>query len=306
MAILLGENGQVELRRTSAFDPPLEGTVRVSDVNADKNRFSFDFDTGALINGDRVEINTTDGNLLEFIAPSGWPNNTRYSSGIFFLHIDDAGGVRLYNDFADAISGEERGIVDLTTPSQSIGIKLTLRQLNYRVLGQVKQYELNTERDLFDVSALSKDFKQNYAGLISGNGTIQCFFDYEVKDCDDNYACLSNDLYEVPMYMHQLLLRTTVGSEFLAKLTVVCRGGQTGDPTSQDDSIWYEFMARVTKVAIEFVPNEPMVSTIEFVATGPIRLKVRSQSDKVLQEDDGRVVFEANQARGYLDTEQGY
>ena len=303
MAILLGENGQVELRRTTAFDPPLEGEVAVSDVNAAKNRFSFDFDTGALINGDRIEITaTTSGQLLEFIAPSGWPDNTRYNSGIFYVHIDDAGGVRLYNDFSDAISGEQQGIVDLVTPTQTIPIRVQLRQINYRILGQVRQYELNTERELFDVSSLSKDFKQNYAGMISGNGSLQCFFDYEVKDCDDNYSCAGSDNFEVALYMHQLLLRTTVGSEFLAKLTVV-RRGCAGDETDADDSIWYEFMARVSKVAIEFVPNEPMVSTIEFVATGPIRLKIRSQSDYILQEDEGRVQTEANQARGYLETE---
>ena len=305
MAILLGDNGQVELRRTTAFDPPLEGEVLVSDVNPDKNRFSFDFDAGALINGDRIEITaTTDGQLLEFVAPSGWPDNKRYNSGIFYVHIDDAGGVRLYNDFSDSISGEEQGIVDLVAPTQTIPVRVQLRQINYRVLGQVKQYELNTERELFDVSSLSKDFKQNYAGMISGNGSLQCFFDYEVKDCDDNYACMSNDNFEVALYMHQLLLRTTVGSEFLAKLTVL-RRGNNDDTTSADDSIWYEFMARVTKVAIEFIPGEPMVSTMEFVATGPIRLKVRSQSEYILQEDDGRVATEANQALGYLETEQG-
>ena len=311
MAILLGENGQVELRRTSAYDPQaespqavvIEGTVNASDVNATKDRFSFDFDHGALINGDRIEIQTTTaGELLEFIAPTGWPDNKRYNSGIFFIHIDDAGGIRLYNDFSDAIAGEQKGIVDLVTPSKSIAIKITLRQINYRVLGQVKQYELNTERELIDISSLSKDFKQNYSGLISGNGTIQCFFDYEVKDCDGNYRCFSNDLTEIPLYFHQLLLRTTVGSEFLAKLTVVRRGGGSTTDGS-DDSIWYEFLARATKVAIEFIPDQPIVSTIEFVATGPLRLKVKNDSDYITQEDLGLIAMEANQARGYLETE---
>ena len=98
MAILLGDAGQIELRRTTQLDEPLESVVDVSDVNPDRNRFSFDFNAGVLISGDRVEIRSTDDDiLLEWISPSGWADNIRYGDGIFFLHIDEAGGIKLYN-----------------------------------------------------------------------------------------------------------------------------------------------------------------------------------------------------------------
>ena len=44
-----------------------------------------------------------------------------------------------------------------------------------RVLAQVKDFELNTSRDAIDISALSSEFKQQYSGLISGSGTVNCF-----------------------------------------------------------------------------------------------------------------------------------
>jgi len=74
MAVLLGEIGKVELRRTQ-LDESLSGTVKSSDVNPTKDRFSFDFPLGLLITGDQIEMKTTDGSLLSFIAASGWPTN---------------------------------------------------------------------------------------------------------------------------------------------------------------------------------------------------------------------------------------
>ena len=305
MAILLGDAGQVELRRTTQLDQPLESIVNISDVNPGRNRFSFDFDAGVFVSGDRVEIKSTDENiLLEWIAASGWPDNKRYGDGIFFLHIDEAGGIKLYNTFSESIAGEMQGIIKLVEPSQAIPIRVTVMQTDMRVLGQIKSFEVNTERDLVDVSSLSKEFKDNYSGLISGNGQITCFFDYQYRKCDPKYECVGPDEIEMPMYMHQLLLRTTVGSEFFAHLTVMRRGTNQASIEDRDDEIWYEFDARATKVAIEFLPGQPMESTINFVATGPIRLRTRYFSSMLLQENEDRMRLESNQRTGDLQLEQ--
>jgi hypothetical protein len=70
MGIYLGNIGSVELTRKSLEDSK-ESIVNPSDVNTDRDRFSFDFDEGYLINGDLVEFATTDGTDLDFVDATG-------------------------------------------------------------------------------------------------------------------------------------------------------------------------------------------------------------------------------------------
>ena len=305
MAVLLGENGQVELRRLS-LEERLRGTVARSDVNYVKDRFSFDFPLGSLLTGDQVEIKTTDGSLLDFIAPSGWPTGTRYKDGIFYLHVDEVGAIRLYRQFDEAMSGEVTGRVDLVDPGRSVPIELTVRNNNERILGQVISFELNTERDAADVTALTDEFRRSVSGLISGSGRIECFFDYERKDCDPAYRGMDTGVLEMPVYMNQLLVRTKIGSEFWAKLTLVRRGFKPyGGTQDEDDEIWYEFDARITNVGMSFVSSEPIRSTIDFVTTGEIKLRTRFVSNYLLQEQGGgnRIRLEENQS-GFVEIDQ--
>lgn len=305
MAVLLGEIGKVELRRTQ-FDESLSGTVKSSDVNPTKDRFSFDFPLGVLITGDQIEMKTTDGSLLSFIAASGWPTNQVYRDGIFYIYVDEIGAIRLYQTFDEAISGEVSGRINLVDPGRDVPISVQVRNNNERVLGQVTNYELNTERDVIDTTALSDEFRRNYSGLISGGGRITCFFDYERRDGDPLIKGESAGLVEMPIYMNQLLLRTRIGSEFFAKLTLVGRGSKpNGKRDDFDDEVWYEFDARITNVAMAFVPGEPIETTIDFVTTGEIRLRTRYVTNYLLQEQGfaDRIRQEANQS-GFIEVEQ--
>ena len=298
----MGEGGCIELSRTQV-DEEFFGTVHQSDVNADKDRFSFDFPLGMLITGDQIELKTTDGSLLDFIAPSGWPTNKVYKDGIFYIFVDEVGAIRLYSKFDEAISGEVKGRADLVNPGRSVPISIKVRNNNERILGQIREFEVNTERDAVDVTGLSDEFRRQYSGLISGNGRITCFFDYERKSCDPAYEG-SSGVYEVPIYLNQLLLRTRLGSEFWAKVTLVSRGPKPlGTNRDYDDEVWYEFDARITNVAMQFAPGQPLESVIDYVTTGEIKLRTRYVSNFILQEDAGRIRQEENQS-GFLETEQ--
>ena len=302
MAVLLGYQGQVELRR-SQVDEEFLGSVAASDVNTDRDRFSFDFPSGMLITGDQIEMRTTDGSLLSFISADGWPTNTVYSDGIFYLYVDEADGIRLYQNFDDAISGEVTGRINLANAGRTVPIAIRVRNNNERILGQVKSFELNTERESVDTTTLSDEFRRQYSGLISGSGRITCFFDYERRALDPMTRGAGASI-EMPFYVHQLLLRTRLGSEFGAKLTLVGRGPKPyGRQEDTDDEIWYEFEARITNVGIAFDPTEPIESTIDFVTTGEIKLRTRYVSNYLLQEDTGRIRQEANQS-GFLELEQ--
>ena len=303
MAVLLGEIGKVELRRTG--DELVTGTVKSSDVNPTKDRFSFDFPLGLLITGDQVEMKTTDGSLLSFIAASGWPTNQVYSDGIFYIFVDEIGAMRLYQTFDEAISGGVSGRIDLVDPGRDVPIQVEILNNNERILGQVSSYELNTDRDTIDVTALSDEFKRNYSGLISGNGRITCFFDYERRANDSMIKGKYDGVVEMPIYLNQLILRTKIGSAFFAKLTLVGRGMKPGGRREDYDyEIWYEFEARISNVAMSFVADEPIEATIDFVVTGEINLRTKHVSNYLLQEQAAdRIRQEANQS-GFLEVEQ--
>ena len=146
MAVFLGSEGCVELKRTQV-DEDIFGTVQPSDVNTSRNRFSFDYPLGMLITGDRVAIKTTDSTDLDFVDASGWPDNRVYPDGIFFLNVDELGAIRLYRNFDHALSGETEGRIPLNSISRDIPIEVEIQNNVYRILGQVRSFELNTERE---------------------------------------------------------------------------------------------------------------------------------------------------------------
>ena len=305
MAVFLGQSGSVELKRAQ-FDEEVFGTIRSSDVNTDRDRFSFDYPTGMLITGDRVEIKSTDDTNLDFIDASGWADDQVHADGIFYIYVDDVGAIRLYNDFDDAMSGETTGRIELNDIDRDIPIEVEVVNNAFKIFAQVSSFELNTERQVVDVTVLSDEFRNQYSGLISGSGLITCFFDYESRPCDPMID--SDD--ELPIYMNQLILRTQLGSEFHAKLTLIGRGEKPyGRDKDEDDEVWYEFDARITNIGMSFEPLEPIRSTINFVTTGQIKLLTKSSSGFLLQESSTRSTdrfsLEDNQgADSFIDLEQ--
>ena len=292
MTVLLGCAGRIDLTR-KAITEAFTSVVNPSDVNAQRNHFSFDFPVGMLLTGDQVEIKATDGGLLSFVT--GWP----YRDGKWFIHVDQVGSIKLYEEFADAVSGEGDGRVDLSAPGRNIPIEVTVQNALERMMGEVTAYELNTSRDAVDVSEIGEEFRQQHATLISGSGSITCLFDYEHELCDGQRTS-SGFEPELPVYLHQLLLRQELGSGFHAKCYVVSHG-QGHDA---DDEVWYEFDGLITNAALAFEPTQPVRSTIQFVTTGEIKLLVKTSSNLILQEDYDRIRLERNQGAGFVALEQ--
>jgi len=290
MAVILGNAGIVELTRSS-IDETFTSDVNPSDVNPTKNSFSFDFPLGQLLTGDQLEIKATDGGVLDFVV--GWP----YEDGKWFINVDQVGGVRLYQDFGAAVNGEVAGRVQLQLPSRDIPIQVKVANNATRYLAEVTDFELNTSRDAVDVTEIGEEFRQQFGTLISGSGTISCFFEYEQDPCGD-WSTVEPP--ELAVYMHQLVIRQQLGSSFRARLFLVSRG--QGRDT--DDEVWYEFDAWVTNVAIAFEPTQTVRSEIQFVTNGLIQLKVKTASNYLLQENDDRIALERNQGTGFLEVEQ--
>ena len=297
MAVYLGNIGNIEITR-KAGENDLESIVNPSDVNAGRNRFSFDFDEGCLISGDLVEITTTDGTDLDFIDASGWGDNTIQSSGNWYIFIDELGGIRLYGNFDDSLEGSTEGLISLAAINRDIPIRVTVRDRDKRLLACVTDYELNTNRETVDITTLSDQYRQQYSSLITGSGRITAQWDY-VNQAGD----------EPVNYLMQLVLRTEIGSGFHAKFFIKSANtdaaGGSFSATQLNDALWWEFDALVTSSATSFAPGDIIVSTIDFVATGPIKLRARTTSarrllqeagDPILLEQGGYILLEGEDA----------
>jgi hypothetical protein len=285
MGIYLGNIGSIEITRKS-FEGSKESLVNPSDVNATRDRFSFDFDEGYLISGDLVELTTTDGTNLDFVAASGWSNNTVQASGNWYVFIDELGGIRLYDNFDDSLEGSTSGLVSLAVITRNIPIRVVVRDRDTRLLACISDYELNTNRETVDITALNDQYRQQYSSLITGSGSLTAQWDYLKGNGD-----------EPVHYLMQLVLRTEIGSGFRAKFYIKSAdtdaAGGSFSPSQFNDALWWEFDAIVTSSATSFAPGEIIVSRIDFVTTGAIRLRARTTAArKLLQEDGDPLVLE--------------
>lgn len=297
MGVYLGNVGNIEIRR-QALEGALESIVNPSDVNASRDRFSFDFNEGVLISGDRVSIKTTDGTDLDFVDASGWPDSTVYPDGNWYIFVDELGAIRLYNNFDDSLEGGTAGLVSLAEIARDIPIAISVETLDARLVANVTDYELNTNRETVDITALSDQHRQQYSSLISGSGRLSAEWDYVKKDGS-----------EPVNYLMQLVLRTEIGSSFRAKFYIksadTSAAGGAFSASQVNDQLWWEFDAIVTGSAVSFAPSDLIVGNIEFVATGPIRLKAKTtpsrrllqeSGDAVLLEQSGQLLLEGDEA----------
>lgn len=299
MAVLLGDNGRVELRRSassSARSTIIGFKLNVADINDIKNRFSFTPDRGGahpLLSGDRVSIKSA--GVLSWITTYSTKNEfTGY------VHVDAAGGIYLYHDYLDSINGELTNRLSLDATVSSADHTVKLEESPYKILGQVVRYELNTEREAVDTTSLSDDFRRSTSGLISGSGRLTALFDYRRNGLDPSYEGITRDRVELPFFISQLVLRTELGSEFNGRFFVVAEGNKAyGTSETKNDTIWYECDARVTSAAMDFTASTAIELTVEFVTTGKITLQTDFDSPgKVLTAVGGALMLGLYQNTG--------
>lgn len=273
MTVYLGSQGEIELRRVFNGGE-LSSTIDAADVNATAKRFSFDFEHGQLVTGDQVEITSTNGSALSFI-------NGYTDSGVKkFIHVDELDGIRLYNTFALAVAGGKTNAVALATPGNAIPIKVKVETVAPKLLAQVNNFEINTERETVDTTVLSDEFRSRVNTLISGSGRISAFWEYTGDTAN-----------ELPMYLFELAHRTKVGSNFSGRFYIKKSGyNPSGVTARNDDEIWWNVEAVITAAAIQFSPDSTVQITADFITTGEIQLRMKLETpDALLQEDSGDI-----------------
>ena len=292
MSVYLGSYGLVELRRSSELAEKTS-IVNPGDVNTARRRFSFDFDAGFLNSGDQLEIRTTDGTNLDFVDATGWLVGTVQDAGHWYIHVDELGGIRLYDTFDKSIEGLQSQAIVLTSIARDIPIAVRIVNIIPRVLAQCTYFELNTTREAVDTTALGDEFRSQYSSLISGSGNFRAYWEYLPSYAKQATA-------ESAHYLLQLAIRTEVGSKFAAKFYLKV-GSEDGSKTTIDDEIWYEIEGLVTQAGVNFSPDNAVEISADFVTTGPIRLLAKTTpSDKVLQEDTGELRLEQDSTASLL------
>ena len=285
MSVYIGSDGLLSLQRSAVGTGAsgLSTNLEPGDVTVTDKRFSADFPASALINGDRIEIATQDGSNLELVAGHNFPD------GYWFCHVDPAGGIRLYDTFADAITGGKATALALVAPSATQPINIRTRDENFNCVSKTVSWSLTTERESVDLSVLGESFRDNYAnGLISGQGETVAFWDYKYGQCNDAIPVTQ----ELPNYYAQLLLRLEQGSLFKGRFYIYY--------SLEEPSVWYDADCIVTSVGFAFEPGEPIRTSVQFITTGEIKLQIGSPErflrqedlDLILQENDSKLRLE--------------
>ena len=279
MAFYLGKHGNVRLRRGSdIFIGSIEASIDPDDVNTVLERLGVDGATDNLFSGDKVDIVTADSRGLAFIPSSNWSSGVIEDTFSTFVNVNQAGGLRLYPSFQDAINNVRANEIDLQAFTGSpIAITVSVRDTRYNIIGNVSRYEFNTSRESVDLTTLSDKYKQQHsAGLISGSGRIECAFDYTTLGTA-----------EAPMIMLQIIQRLDLGSAFDIALYLTDKEVVPTVP-----NIFYQTTAVTTSTGINVEADGLVSCTIDFVATEEIKLVIGKPSEYILKQDDDRIRVE--------------
>jgi hypothetical protein len=268
--IYLGNAGLIRLQRIAASS--FSSVVDTAAVNTSANRLELDFPVNTFTTGDRIAITRVGGGALDFI--SGNSNN----SINVYVNVDGIGGLKLYTNWADALNNIDSNYT-LVAPGTTYTATFELLGDGVRTFGQVSSYTLSTNRASADVTSLGDAFQKSTSTLISGSGTMECFWDYATDGAE----------IETAMYFHQLVLRQQLGSAFKAALVIKQAGYGAAQEVLAADSqaLYYMITGLITNVAMSFEPSEPIRTTIEFVTTGLIALRYGVLASSLLLQEDG-------------------
>ena len=279
MTFFLGTRGNVRLRRgTDVSLGSISSSVDPDDIQLTLNRVGIEGAVDNLFTGDRVDITTTDARGLDFIPASNWSSGNTEDTFSTYVNVNAAGGLRLFSNFADAVNNVRANEIALEAfTGDPIEVDVAVRDVGFNVLGNVTSYEFQSNREAVDITALSDKFRKQYsAGIISGSGRIDCFFDN-----------ITSGVNETPQLLLQLIQRLDLGSAFDLALYLV---DKEVDPNVEN--VFYLLTAVVTNAGVNVTANELITCSLDFVTTGDVRLIVGKPSQYILKEDDDRIRVE--------------
>jgi len=196
-----------------------------------------------------------------------------------YVNVNSVGGIRLFEDFGDAINNERANEYALAEfYGEPIAITVGVRDTRYNTLGSVTSFEINTDRAAMETTSLSDRFKQQYsAGLLSGNGSIECLFSYETVADQD-----------VPLFLLQVINRLDVGSSFKALLAL----SSVEQSATFREEVYYDIEAVVTRAGVTVTSDALVACSVDFVTTGEFKIRVGVPPEYILKEDNDAIYLE--------------
>lgn len=291
MTIFAGHYGSIEFKRVGSGNR-LDLEVRAADIFYSRKRFALgmpgglDIPFGTITTGDRVRISTSDARGLPFrfyknAANTVYVDNPGAAIGPleFFANVDAMGAIRMYRNFADAISNP--GLRYLAVPlSKSEGeapwpVTVNLLPGAFNTLGQVQGFEISTDRESVDTTSLGEKFRGFSASAITGNGSVDCLFSF--KNLIGN---------EVPLALAELIQKIEIGSRFEGKFYILEPGTPQPPGYTENEGVYYQVEGLLTKSAFSMRADQLAECSFDFVTAGEFKLRSGETPIDLTTEND--------------------
>lgn len=274
MTFFAGHTGRIRLRRTTQ-KTAFTSSISPNDVNTILQRLGFDGSLENILTGDRVSIGTNDPRNLICFPASTWSGTTMNTISAY-VNVNLYGGLRFFRNFEDAINNNRAAELPLESfAGAPLPIEVNIEDVDFHTAGSVTGFTFQTEREAVETTTLSDKFKQQYsAGLISGSGSIDALF--------SPYAQIRQ---ESSLLLLQLIQRVEIGSSFEAQLFITDENA-----FGSDLDVYYEFEAAITRAGVEVKSDAIISASIDFLATGEIKLLVGHAPSYILQQNDSKIL----------------
>ena len=312
MSVILGNQGRVLLRR-NPDESGFIATVRPSDVNVERNRFSYDYletlgdgldnkpniegqnpemSYVPLISGDRVsfemmqyvEVIDNYGKSWQWV-PSPEPQELvtitlpdgtvkpQDRDFVAYVNVDGMGAIRLFENFRDAINYDKDKAFQLNNLSKDHHFR-------------IKSGQLDAYRGLAKVRSWEFTTQRESIDTTSLGNNFRRFWSNGLIAGQGRLNCLwpidscpksgvSDDCEDVK-YLAELVLRLEEGAQFAVNLILRSYDLNTNNTTSPV-SLYYECnTCIITSVGIDAQMDQVLNTNIEFITTGPFDLRLKS------------------------------
>jgi hypothetical protein len=291
MTVFAGHYGSIQFKRIGSSEG-IDCSINASDLDVTRNRFTLglqggaDIPFGTITTGDRVRITTSDNRGLPFRWYKN-VGNTIYTDNPgasvlpleFFANVDAMGAVRMYRNFADALSnpGVRYTAIPLSKASGSQSWRTTINLLPgaFNALGQVQGFQITTDRESVDTTALGSKYKQFSASAISGSGSVDCLFDFKNLVGE-----------EIPLALSQLIQKIEVGSKFSGRFYILEPGSPQPPGYNAIEGVYYEVEGMLTSSALTVRADQMAECSFDFITSGEFALRAGDNPIELTTENN--------------------
>jgi hypothetical protein len=279
MTVFAGHYGRIQFKRIGSSEA-IDCSINSSDLDVARKRFTLgvqggaDLPFGTITTGDRVRITSADSRGLPFrwyrdVSNTSYVDNP--GAGIlpleFYANVDRMGAIRMYRSFADALSnpGVRYAAVPLAKASGSLPWRTTINLLpgSFNRLGLVQGFQITTDRESVDVTALGSKYKQFSASAISGSGSVDCLFEFKNLTGE-----------EIPIALSQLIQKVEVGSKFFGRFYLLEPGTPQPPGYTITEGVYYEVDGMLTSSALTVRADQVVECSFDFITSGEFALRV--------------------------------